>query len=545
MRTLLEVSTEKLRGGFYTPPPLVQVCLDRIADLAPAPRRLTVLEPSAGDGAFIRGLERHTLCDRIESLLALEVDPTAAAACRTEALDAPFDANVMLASALRWGSSTADLFDVVVGNPPFVRYQFIPSADLTSIELLGDRLGVPFNGVSNLWIPVLLGALDRLRPDGVMAVVVPAELFTGVSAGAARRWLLAHFDNLRVDLFEPGSFPSVLQEVIVISGQRAPARIDSQHTTLRFVEHQASSPPSCWDCPVQVSTENWTRLLLNPRQLAALATATRLPDIRSLRSYARLEVSIVTGANDYFSVASAELAEFKLTRWARPLLPRMRHARGVVFTHHDYEAAIEAGAKTWLLDFDESKPDPNRYVGAARYLAQGEAQNLHRRYKTSIRAPWYRVPSIWSGSLMLSKRSHAYPKLVLNEAGVVTTDTIYRGAMLPDYKGRDHDLVAAFHNSLTLLTAELEGRSFGGGVLELVPSEIGRLSVPLPTGLGASVCRLDQIARHCGSSTSDQNTLVDETDQLMVVHVHGMTADLLDLLREARLALQARRLSRN
>jgi hypothetical protein len=32
-------------------------------------------------------------------------------------------------------------------------------------------------------------------------------------------------------------------------------------------------------------------------------------------------------------------------------------------------------------------------------------------------------------------------------------------------------------NSLTALTAELEGRHYGGGVLELVPSEIEKLAV--------------------------------------------------------------------
>ena len=39
--------------------------------------------------------------------------------------------------------------------------------------------------------------------------------------------------------------------------------------------------------------------------------------------------------------------------------------------------------------------------------------------------------------------------------------------------------VSSFVNSLTALSAELEGRHYGGGVLELVPSEINRLIVPI------------------------------------------------------------------
>ena len=43
-------------------------------------------------------------------------------------------------------------------------------------------------------------------------------------------------------------------------------------------------------------------------------------------------------------------------------------------------------------------------------------------------------------------------------------------------------LVGGFVNSLTVLSADLEGRHYGGGVLELVPSEIERLAIPVPRG---------------------------------------------------------------
>ena len=86
------------------------------------------------------------------------------------------------------------------------------------------------------------------------------------------------------------------------------------------------------------------------------------------------------------------------------------------------------------------------------------------------------------GSILASKRSHRYPRVILNGANAYTTDTIYRGRLLPGCSRNPADLVASFHNSLTLLTAEIEGRSFGGGVLELVPSEVGRLLVAVPDG---------------------------------------------------------------
>jgi adenine-specific DNA-methyltransferase len=91
------------------------------------------------------------------------------------------------------------------------------------------------------------------------------------------------------------------------------------------------------------------------------------------------------------------------------------------------------------------------------------------------------------------KRCHHYPRLVLNQAEALTTDTAYR--IVPkDITGSK--LVGCFVNSLTALTAELEGRHYGGGVLELVPSEIERLLIPLPSSVHKSLVRnLDEQVR--------------------------------------------------
>ena len=70
------------------------------------------------------------------------------------------------------------------------------------------------------------------------------------------------------------------------------------------------------------------------------------------------------------------------------------------------------------------------------------------------------------------KRSHDTPRLILNRVGAYTTDTAYR-IRTRDIAGER--LVGCFLNPMTALSAELEGRHYGGGVLELIPSEIERL----------------------------------------------------------------------
>lgn len=547
MKTIQEVSSDKLRGGFYTPHPLVDVCLNRVMELSHGRENLSILEPSVGDGAFLRGLAAHPLCSCVERFVGIELVEAEAQKCRQVAQSVPFECDILTTSALDWVTTTDKHFDAVVGNPPFVRFQFVSKSDLNSSELLGRRLGLTFRGVSNLWIPILLGALSRLRIGGAMAMVVPAEIFTGYAAGEARTWLLSNFDELRIDMFEPGSFPDVLQEVVVLSGRRieTAASASLERAYLQFIEHLSGGITLRWAHLIPKVPANWTHYLLTPAQLDALATAQNLSSVQRLGDIAKFEVGIVTGANDFFSVDNRTLAQFDLHAWAQPLLPRTRHADDLIYALEDHETTASSEAKAWLLDFSRERPNPLDAVGASTYLRLGEQARLNLRYKTSIRTPWYRVPSVWSAKLMLSKRSHRFPRLILNAAGVVTTDTIYRGKVFPLYEGRELDLVAAFHNSLTLLTVELEGRSFGGGVLELVPSEISRLSIPFPVSLYDCLPKLRAVARRTAPHPEDQELLVDETDKLLAQRLPELTSDLLYHLRQARHALLTRRLSRN
>tara|TARA_B100000614_G_C14315779_1_gene398216 strand:- start:44 stop:490 length:447 start_codon:yes stop_codon:yes gene_type:complete len=78
------------------------------------------------------------------------------------------------------------------------------------------------------------------------------------------------------------------------------------------------------------------------------------------------------------------------------------------------------------------------------------------------------------------KRASEYNRLIHNTVGAYTTDTVYRVKCLENDEGiTARHLAFSFINSLTFLSCELEGRNYGGGVLELVPSEVERVILPV------------------------------------------------------------------
>ena len=87
------------------------------------------------------------------------------------------------------------------------------------------------------------------------------------------------------------------------------------------------------------------------------------------------------------------------------------------------------------------------------------------------------------------KRCHEAPRLILNQAEAYTTDTAYR---VRSTFTSSENLVCSFLNPLTAITAELEGRYYGGGVLELVPSEIEQLYIPVIEGMEHDLAGINQ-----------------------------------------------------
>lgn len=548
MKTWEDVSPEKLRGGFYTPSALVAHLLKRVEVLAAGMGPLRILEPSVGNGHFVDGIKLSALS--VREFVGVEVLPSEAAKAADRLAASGLAGRVVNASTLRWSLSERPDYDAVVGNLPFVRFQFIAGTDRAAADVHARQLEVSIGGVSNLWLPMLLAALRLLRPDGVFALVLPTECLTGVSAGSARSWLAQNCRKLRCDLYPAGSFPGALQEILVLSGRRVRAGHGDRRLTV--AQHARSHSSVAFNDSRAALTRHrlhepergWTRYLLAPAATEALDEFQQLAAITRLGEVARFEVATVTGANGYFCMSEETVRRFKLDRFVRPLLARIRHAPGLVFTDEDYQTAMADGAPTYILDASKMVSKRSTPPGLHAYLRYGETQGLHMRYKCRIREPWWAVPSMRTAELSLSKRSHRFHRMVVNDVGVITTDTIYRGTVTADHLS-PAVLAAGFHNSGTLLTAEIEGRYFGGGVLELVPSEVSRLAVPVVPQLGEELGRLDQVARSAaGGSAEGLELLVTESDLLLAKADVGVTDEMIEALALGRQSLLQRRLDR-
>ena len=529
---------DKLRGGYYTPIEIARF-LSRWA-LGRKPK--TLLEPSCGDGAFIRaldGLHRHTL-----ALTAVERQPdearksSAAAAVlkrvRSEVINQDF---------LAWGERQLDLgttYEAVTGNPPYIRYQYLDAADQQLSEAIFKRYELSFTKHTNAWVPFVIACIGLLSPGGRLAMVIPSELLHVLHAGALRKFLLAEAD--KVVMVDPNEllFAEALQGTVLLMVEKKQVRSQaSQGVAVISAPDNTfldQDPEVVFASAVLVSGEvlngKWMKVLLSPTELSVFEKARSLPEVKRFSEVAEVDVGIVTGANKFFLVDDATVAAHGLEKYARPMFGRSEHCPGIIYDTAVHAANKVRGLPSNFLMFDKTaQKELPRSVQT--YIKSGEAENLHTRYKCRIRKPWYVVPSVYSTELGMLKRSHNFPRLILNSAGAYTTDTAYRIRSLGTSPEK---LVYSFINSLTALTAELEGRHYGGGVLELVPSEIEKLLIPLASNVRPRLKLLDKAIR----SGTPPALLLAQQDQ-HVLEAVGLSHDECAIIRQALLRVRSRR----
>lgn len=487
---------QKLRGGYYTPADLATFLVRWVNHIEPR----TILEPSCGDGVFFRPVADFAPSAKV---MGFELDSAEAGKAQTAAGEAGLaEIRINNTDFLGWAVKALQnekaRFDAVLGNPPFIRYQYLPPLFQDRAETIFSALGCKFTKHTNAWVPFILASFAMLRPGGRLAMVVPAEIIHVTHAQSLRSYLGENARRLVVVDPEELWFPGTLQGAVLLMAEKKAHPAEHGEGLgiypVRGRDFLRLDPEAVFQAPSSINGKTvegkWTRALLSPSTRTLLDGLVADHAVSRFDEVADVDVGIVTGANKFFLVEDETVERFDLHQWAHPMFGRSEHCPGVIYDDRQHKANAQKGNPTNFIWFQDRSVEKSRK--GKRYIEQGETESLHTRYKCRIRSPWYSVPSVYATEVGMLKRSHDTPRLILNEIRAYTTDTAYRIRLK---EGTAEQLVYSFINALTSLSAELEGRHYGGGVLELVPSEIERLLVPTPAKITPNVAQLDEAVR--------------------------------------------------
>lgn len=464
---------KKRSGSYYTPEVIAEFLVEYIAEKI-SRKHVSILEPSAGDGIFVRSVYAHKeLSSKIRRLVAVEKNKTELNKITKKVDQRSFVA--VHADFLEFQHENKSRFHIVIGNPPYIRKSLLTKKQLKQCVNIHSEARLSANKTNNIWTAFLARCIKFTDHDGILALVLPSELLQVKFAEELRQLILKSFERIEIFTFNELLFKDCKgQDTVLVVGERKAKKKGVFYTNVEKLD-DLKTKKFLLKPNIRIKESKWTHHHLASDEMELLEKLRK--NIKSIDHYCVSKAGIVTGANEFFIITDETVKEYGLANYTEPIIQRGAFVNGgVTFTRHDFNKLIRGQKPTNLLAVnDNSRIRSNQRIHD--YFAVGVENEIDLGYKSSIRDRWYEVPNVGSPpEAFFFKRCDEYPKLIKNVANVLVTDSAYTVRMRDTFN--INSLVFSFYNSLTMAFAELRGRYYGGGVLELTPNEFK--AIPLP-----------------------------------------------------------------
>ena len=394
------------------------------------------------------------------------------------------------AEAVDWRVEFAEVFDrggfdVVLANPPYVRYQNIGPIRHKLRTIYSAALA----GNSDLYCYFYARGLQLLRSGGVH-VFVCSNSWLDVAYGTSLQQFLSDNSHVRAiyeSAIERQFSTALINTLISVIWKFLPA--DSQETLFVSLRQE-------FDQAI-VNPESQHRLKLSKLQLKDLSPSSsnkfqglkwgakllRAPSIYhtviakgrrrlvNLRDIATVRLGVTTGANAFFYLDQSKIRAFGIeSKFLRPVLRTPRESRSI---------AVGADQLLFRVFVCNDEMDSLRGTGAEEYILWGEMQGFHLRPSCASRRLWYDLGQRHQGRLatheLIDTTAHTYwaadrDVLFDKNFDVVSTEERQPTA-----------LCASMNSTFFQLVVHSFGReNFGGGLLRIVTHELANLLVVTP-----------------------------------------------------------------
>lgn len=540
----------KERGAFFTPPAIADYLADWAVGNDPDAR---ILDPTCGEAVFLLAAGRRLrdlgrdVGDFDEHLFGVDLHQTslnwATKVLENDGLDAHllesdfFD----VATPDQLGAPLPEM-DAVIGNPPFVRYQRHVGEARAKSRQAALRQHVRLSGLASSWAALLVHACGFLKPEGRLAMVLPAELLTVGYAEPIRTWLRNRFEQVHLVLFDQLQFKDATEKVVLVLASGSGGCDAFSLYDLNSAEDLANIRPMTNLSVTPADTGKWTDLLLPNRQRRIFKSA-MADHFQPLASYGRLELGTVTGANNYFTMTEATRKQYKLIANKHVIKvcpPGTKHIQSLSFTAARWAELRDAGDRVWMLHPEST----DKSKALTDYLALGKQQNVDKAYKCMVRTPWWRPPAVPAPDLFFTYMSHRYPRMISNTASTTFVNSMHGLRLLPTAPGAASSALPLLAlNSVSLLGAEIFGRSYGGGILKMEPREASVLPVPRGESLVKAWKSLKPSFRTLDGWLMQGRwpEVVERVDNVLLRSIMQIESSHIDELQTAVATLRARR----
>lgn len=535
----------KERGAFFTPDQITSY-LASWAIRSPDDR---VLEPSAGDAAFliaavhrIRELSKNpNACPAVDGV---EIHAHSARIAKQRVKEIGGEAKIRRSDFFEL--TPKPIYDSVIGNPPYIRYQDFSGETRARAREAALRAGVSLTGLASSWAAFTIHSVMFLKEGGRLGLVLPAELLSVNYAAPVRQFLFSHFRKLQLVLFNEQVFPGAEADVVLLMAEgysQGPAK----YATIRQAKNAAAltSLDSGLNWTPTDPAGKWTSSIITPGATESLDELLKHGSFTRLETWGDTTLGIVTGNNKYFTLSPQRAKELGISRseLLRLSPPGSSHLRGLDLSRNMLTKLGRGGQATYLF-YPKRVPSAR----AASYIEDGHRTGVDTAYKCRIRKIWYRVPIIPPADLFLTCMNADTPRLTSNNAEAHHLNSVHGVYLRDGYRDVGSELLPlASLNSVTLLHAEIVGRTYGGGILKIEPREADAWAMPSPELVRGLADQLRPIRKRVAELLEAGRLLeaVEIVDQVILQGCANLSTTKIEHIRQARSELAERRQMRS
>jgi len=456
-------------GSYYTPSYLAEFISKRVLTHFENNSHISILEPSVGDGAFVSSINSFQNNFTIK-LTALDINQSELEKASNKWNNN--NSNFINTDFLVYQSKNK--FSVVLGNPPYIKKNLLSNQQIELIKKIHKIEGLSEKSVKNIWTTFLIKSISHLSKDGILSFILPSELLQVKFAEEIRDYLKNKFERIEIFTFNDLMFECKGQDTVILFAYLKHTEKGEFFSNIKSTKELINNSFNLRRNNLLVDSNiKWTHHFLTNSELTFLYKLKS--KLKAVNYYCQSKPGIVTAANDYFIINKVVEKKFQLSKYTKSIIQKGYYVNGsVVFDNNNFNQLENSSYSSRLLQLDDNSKLSKKLL---EYLKIGENLDIPNRYKCRIRKNWYVIPNISEKPEgFFFKRSHHYPKLLKNNSDAFVTDSAYKISM---NEGFDiNSLIYSFYNTLTLIFSEIEGRYYGGGVLELTPSEFKKLPIP-------------------------------------------------------------------
>jgi len=515
-------------GQYYTPPPIIEL----ITEMCIKSPNDKVLDPACGSGGFLVKAY-HKLKDLkkkenpfadddklheelLNQLYGIDINPFPAQlssinlAVRNLKVTSR-NINLVVSDFFKVKPSTGIFpkeFDVVVTNPPYTRQEEMEYKDQIREEALtySDGSKIPLDARAGIYAYFFTQSARFMKNHGMMGQIT-SDTWLDVGFGEdIKRFFLEHFKIHAIIWYDIRAFEKALVGTcITILKKEEESKENRDNNIVKFVRIKKALPiekivtiientkKDFEDEHIGITIKKQSELEPQDKWGIFLRAPTiylkilKNKKITTLGKTVSVKRGITSGANQFFYLDKEKIRLWSLEKgYLKPIIISPKEMK-IEVRLHDIDS--------WVLSVHKPKEDLSKEKSnVLKYIQWGEevettikggkkggsvVKGFHNLSTVTSRKLWYDIGKRESAPILRSRRIWERCVYLLNRADALANDSLYE--IRPKNENDTLVLAGILNSSFAALVSELEGRFYGGGVLELEVYETKAMTVLDPS----------------------------------------------------------------